>query len=142
MRLIDADALDRKIVEMTSEPAYQHTGEDWLNGLCMAMEAVNEAPTVDALPLHCRIGDTVWVVGTKCLSGLYEAECVMQHESCIGCPLDWENIVFRRTVRSQLFAYIHDLEHSDIFRWGKTVFKTKEEAEAALAKMKGGEGND
>lgn len=50
-RLIDADALDRKIVGMTNEPAYLHTGEDWLNGLCMAMAIVNEAPTVDAVPV-------------------------------------------------------------------------------------------
>ena len=49
MRLGDLDALDRKIVEMTREPAYQHTGESWLNGLCMAMEAVNIAPTIDAV---------------------------------------------------------------------------------------------
>jgi hypothetical protein len=55
MRLIDADALDRKIVEMTREPAYQHTGESWLNGLCMAMEAVNTAPTIDAVEVvRCR----------------------------------------------------------------------------------------
>jgi hypothetical protein len=54
-RLIDANELDRKIVEMTKEPAYQHTEEDWLNGLCMAMEAVNEAPTVDAVEVvYCQ----------------------------------------------------------------------------------------
>lgn len=50
-RLIDANELDRKIVEMTKEPSYQHDGEDWLNGLVMAMEAVNESPTVDAMEL-------------------------------------------------------------------------------------------
>ena len=50
-RLIDANELDRKIVEMTKEPSYQHDGEDWLNGLVMAMEVVNESPTVDAIEL-------------------------------------------------------------------------------------------
>lgn len=53
--LIDANKLERKIVEMTREPNYQHTGEDWLNGLAMAMEAVNEAPTVDAVEVvRCK----------------------------------------------------------------------------------------
>lgn len=48
-RLIDAYALERRIVEMLKEPNYQHTLEDWRNGLCMAMEAVNEMPTVYAV---------------------------------------------------------------------------------------------
>ena len=106
MRLIDADALDRKIVEMTHEPAYQHTGEDWLNGLCMAMEAVNEAPTVEAVVLPCKLGDPVFIIGGKYRAGRLE---------------QWINTgKFRLT---------------DLEKIGKTVFLTREEAEAALAKM-------
>ena len=77
-RLIDANGLDRKIVEMTREPAYQHTGEDWLNGLCMAMETVNEAPTVDAVEVvhgrwkpvkynaHCSCGKSYETYNYQC----------------------------------------------------------------------------
>lgn len=96
---------------------------------------VELAPTIDALPLRCRIGDTVWVVGTKCLSGLYEDECRGFEDVCDICPLDREFIVFPRSVSAYLFVYIHGLEDNPLFRWGETVFKTKEEAEKALAKM-------
>lgn len=99
---------------------------------------VELAPTIDALPLRCHMGDTVWVVGTKCLSGLYEGECRTKHgvEACDICPLDRTFVVFPMTVIGYLFLYIHGLEDSPLFRWGETVFKTQEEAEAALAKMK------
>ena len=97
---------------------------------------VEMAPTIDALPLRCHMGDTVWIVGTKCGSGLYESECHSDEISCSTCPLDREYTVYRRSVKLWLFAYIHGLEHSILFRWGETVFKTQEEAEAALAKMK------
>ena len=98
---------------------------------------VEMAPTIDALPLRCHMGDTVWIVGTKCLSGLYEDECHKKSIlDCDVCPLDQEYIVFPRSVHASLFVAIHDLEESPLFRWGETVFKTQEEAEAALAKMK------
>lgn len=99
---------------------------------------IKNAPTIDALPLRCHMGDTVWVVGTKCLSGLYEDECRTKHgvEACDICPLDRTFIVFPMVVIGYLFLYIHGLEDSPLFRWGETVFKTQEEAEAALAKMK------
>lgn len=96
-------------------------------------ERVEMAPTIDALPLRCHIGDTVWIVGTKCFSGVYEEECDF---ICSDCHLDKEYMVFQRKVDPVLFLYLHDLDENDLFRWGETVFKTQEEAEAALAKMK------
>lgn len=135
MRLIDADALSESI-KSGSGTALQKFFAD----VCVAT-----APTVDALPLRCRIGDTVWVVGTKCMSGLYDDECQDKNEwddFCTNCPLDKEYIVFPRTVSNNIFAWIHELDTPGNFRWGETVFKTKEEAEAALAKMKDGEGHD
>lgn len=106
MRLIDADALDRKIAEMTREPAYQHIWEDWRNGLCMAMEAVNEAPTVEAVVLPCKLGDPVYIIGGKYRHGRFEK---------------WINPSKFRL--------------SDLEKLGKTVFLTHKEAEEALAKM-------
>lgn len=117
----------------------------------IAQQIVEEAPTIEALPLRCRIGDEVWVVGTKCMSGLYDAECPDKDDwrsfddYCGDCPLDREYIVFPRTVSSGIFADIHELDpenQNTLFIWGKTVFPTRAEAEAALAKMKGGEGHD
>lgn len=106
----------------------------------MIIDCYDNLPTVDALPLRCRIGDTVWVVGTKCLSGLYEDECDSRRTSdlvyhCENCPLDQEYIVFSHVVHASAFCSIHDLHDTGHFRWGETAFKTKQEAEAALAKM-------
>lgn len=124
MRLIDADAL----------------AENWFytndtGTKVVELLEIEEAPTIDALPLRCRIGDTVWVVGTKCLSGLHESECVLQY-GCRSCPLDQEYIVFPHTVSRDTFLYIHNLDTPVHFRWGETVFETKEEAEAALSERK------
>lgn len=92
---------------------------------------------VDVLPLRCHMGDTVWIVGTKCLSGLYEEECdTYIHYGGCECHLDKEYTVFQRKVDGVMFLYLHDLDKNELFRWGETVFKTQEEAEAALAKMK------
>lgn len=136
MRLIEAGDLWSEIMMLP------HNG-DMISSEEVEQAIIN-APIVDALPLRCRIGDTVWIVGSKCMSGLYDDECPDKCEwnsfddFCKDCPLDYENIVFSRKVTSCIFTLIHDLERSDSFRWGETVFKTKEEAEAALAKMGGG----
>lgn len=148
MRLIDADVV-KTLFDVRYDTAFiqertRENKEQW-NGYCTGINwgrnTIADAPTVDAMPLHCRIGDTVWIVGTKCMSGLYDNECPDKSEwnsfddFCEDCPLVREYIVFPRTVNSFNFAYIHDLEHNSLFRWGETVFKTKKEAEAALAKM-------
>ena len=141
MRLINADALLEKITQYAE---YSHgviLGNMFLREV---VDEIEEAPTVDALPLRCRIGDEVWVVGTKCMSGLNDDECPDESEwnsfddFCEDCPLDREYIVFPRKVNSYNFAYFHELDpedHNPLLIWGETVFKTKEEAEAALAKM-------
>lgn len=54
-RLIDADMVAHILAEMANEPDYQHIWEDWRSGLHMAMEAVNEASTVDAVEVvRCK----------------------------------------------------------------------------------------
>lgn len=135
MRLIDADALPNYRMELKDADTKKVYVFD-----VTPLEVIRSAPTVEALPLHCRIGDTVWVVGTKCLSGLYDEECASRNkfegdDGCEDCPLDQEVIVFSRTVNDYNFCKLHDLCDPGHFRWGETVFKNKEEAEAALAKM-------
>ena len=49
MRLIDADLALEKIRVLEKEPNYQHEDEDWSVGLCMAEQAIDEVPTVDAV---------------------------------------------------------------------------------------------
>ena len=45
-RLIDVDEPMTKISTMMQEPDYQHEGENWMVGLIMARDAIDEAPTV------------------------------------------------------------------------------------------------
>lgn len=45
-RLIDADEPMTKISTMMQEPDYQHEGENWMVGLIMARDAIDDAPTV------------------------------------------------------------------------------------------------
>lgn len=133
-RLIDANVLKAEWTIASPEPYNTDAAE--------VLDSIDKAPTIDALPLRCHMGDTVWIVGTKCMSGLHDDECPDKNEwysfddFCEDCPIDREYIVFPRSVHASLFVAIHDLEESPLFRWGETVFKTQEEAEAALAKMK------
>lgn len=89
----------------------------------------------------CEIGDTMWIVGTKCLSGIYDKECDERgrdcrlDEPCSDCNLDNELIIFPREVRPYLFNYIHGIDENVLFKWGETVFKTKEEALNRLKQM-------
>jgi hypothetical protein len=49
-RYIDADIAEEIIAEKAKEANYQHEGEDWKCGLCMAQTAIEETPTVDVVP--------------------------------------------------------------------------------------------
>lgn len=50
MRLIDADAVMEKISLFMNEPDYQHEGENWMVGLIMARDAIDEQPTIQPEP--------------------------------------------------------------------------------------------
>ena len=47
MRLIDADELKEALQKCKNEPNYQHEGEDWRNGLCIAEELIDNALAVE-----------------------------------------------------------------------------------------------
>lgn len=92
------------------------------------------------IELPCKVGYTVWIVGTKCLSGLHEKQCG-NIALCDDCPLDREMIVFDRVFDWHLFCTIQERKCKRdgklLFVWGETVFATKEEAEAKLSEMRG-----
>ena len=52
MRLIDADLAKQKITVLEREPDYQHEGEDWSVGLCMAESVLDEAPNAAEELIH------------------------------------------------------------------------------------------
>ena len=119
MRLIDADDLEEKGVQFTDTNVY------------IPIEAVWNAPTVEAVVLQFKIGDTafflnryhrkVWPI--MICSAEINSLGVSQY-GCGGlCPDSYTPVFFTP---------------SEI---GESVFFTPEEAEAALAKMKGGAEN-
>lgn len=114
MRLIDADVLCEALEKMSNEPDYQHPDEDWRCGVSMAQGAVEESPTVEAVPLPCKVGDEVWClrdtrVYNKPVKGVVSE--IYFRDNMDMC------IVVRRLCRG---------------RWGERVFATEQEAQAVI----------
>ena len=119
-RLIDADKLYDYISDV-----FTQFGHDVMS-VKDALKAVETAPTVNAVELPCKVGDTVWcitdngkIVERIARTFKYLAELGMEIEATKWeCDKRW---------RMQLKTSII---HSDDI--GKTVFLTREEAEQAL----------
>ena len=48
MRLIDANRFQETLDKTWGEPEYQHEGEDWRAGICLAGCLLDQEPTVDS----------------------------------------------------------------------------------------------
>ena len=112
MRLIDADKLEiSKLAEFTDEygdtvPVYGVTAED-----------IDKAPTVDAIVLPVKVGQTVWLIRHN----PYEGYVIKENKAVnIGMCFSKNSEVCVTVVTTK----------EDIL--GKTVFLTREAAEAAL----------
>ena len=88
------------------------------------VEDVKSAPTVDAVELPCRMGDIVWGI-QKHIRGFQPKQGVV-NQMYFGEDM-------------QLCICVKNICRGE---WGKKVFATKEEADAALAKMDGGNEDD
>lgn len=103
MRLIDADAIFPNGV-------FYVNGSDPMTSLDELINRINNAPTVDAIVPPCKIGSTIYMIVTK-----------------------------RHKISLPEFSFIKQTHMTELnfFRvcrtFGKTVFLTREEAEAALA---------
>lgn len=99
----------------------------------MREKLMEDAPRADVVVLPCKLGEIVYIIRScscyndpvlshksraKCANKVYVGESLRKHTHCVY-------------VSKTKF----DLKH--IADFGKTVFLTKEEAEAALAKMYG-----
>ena len=87
------------------------------------------------LRLPCRPGDIVYVVGTKCLSGLYDDECDMYDEDT-ECPCHLENewTVFKKEVDLEFLVKMTANKLSN-FILGETVFMHSDDAFDKLAEI-------
>lgn len=123
-RLIDANVLIETIKfehdRIMQDPEIGNNMK-WCEAVCnhRATEAIERSPTVDAVEVPCKIGDSVW--GIKIYNHGREAKKGVVH-----------NMYFGEDMR--LCICVKNVCRGE---WGKNVFATKEEAEAALAKMDG-----
>lgn len=120
-RLIDADKLYDYISDV-----FTQFGHDVMS-VKDALEAVENAPTVNAVELPCKVGDTVYVLD---ISG--NLQKMILDEPDIRCHCAKEDnlcIVLCENKQSGICAYRFKNDNTDI---GKTVFLTREEAEQAL----------
>lgn len=115
-RLIDAYTFAEEIeslqITVAGKPAR------WNDAKHSVLRKIAEQPTVDAVVLPCKIGDTVWAIrnyrGTK-------------H------PQQGRVSEMFFTTEMKLHIVVSHISRGE---WGKTIFATREEAEAALAERK------
>lgn len=107
MRTIDAD----KLIEATKSFCERYEIKWTLNKL---LAWIDHAPTIDAVELPCKIGDTVWFA---------------KQYKCHKHP--------RKGIVSEMY-FVNDMSLHIVVKnigrgeWGKRVFGTCEEAQAAI----------
>ena len=87
------------------------------------------------LRLPCKVGDTVWAITSPINLGFDEGETLEVYKCVV------ESISFYNNRKHQIRLYsggVFVTWYVRVSDFGKQVFLTKEEAEAALAKMKEG----
>ena len=139
MRLIDADALPVVAECCMDEAGYLAKFN------VVHEEDIKKAPTVNALVLPCKVGDTVYskdgkaaeieefIVDNRDIMAMVSFQC---NYDCKDCAFNSWHTEYsgESSCDGEYGTAIVSLED-----FGKTVFLTREEAEAALAKMNGGE---
>ena len=122
MRLIDADVLLKHLTNCIE------TTKGLYRSVCVAIKCfVEQMPTVDAVILPCKVGDTVLVLGDRFPAEIEEVRITKYGVFFVYVEYD----------RSYELTEVWDdgeFQESDI---GKTVFLTLDEYESALAKMYG-----
>ena len=114
MRLIDADKLFDALEDDKANLIQSGYNAEQISGLNMALCSINIAPTVEAVPIPCKVGDEVWCVRDtkayqKPVKGVVSE--IYFRDNMDMC------IVVRRLCRG---------------RWGERVFATEQEAQAAI----------
>ena len=129
---------DKNVCELCGQRA-RCTGND-----CQLVRLYNKLAHYEDLEeqgrlieLPCKVGDTVWVVGSRCLAD-EETDDWCEYHDCNECSYDMKYTVFERKTNAYL-TYSMTLGDNPNFLWGETVFATKAEAEAKLAEMGGAE---
>lgn len=132
MRLIDADALRQ---EIESKIYWGQISKDNVESL----DEIDDAPTVDTVALPCKIGDDVYIIPSKEAFGWSmrtgHPENIRVYHQYVVCVTFTErgwHIVTNAEKEYGTGKVSVDSSYKE------TWFLTREEAEAALTKMKGG----
>lgn len=129
-RLIDANAL-LELVQFRL-PIDNQNAEVIAGCVNITRRLIENAPTVDAVEVPCKVGNTVFFVDTECDENGKESLGISVgkiHSFSIQSEGLWAYCRYESGL-----TYWHKVD--DYF--GKTVFLTEEEAKVALAKMDGG----
>ena len=126
MRLIDADALVAELKWLQSQVSSTSAME-----IAEYIDRINAQPTVDAVVLPCKPMDTVYFI---------ECRTDGNHRIRSGFALSVEYFVCYKPLVT--IRYNDNTLESTKHYLGLKASMTREEAEAAIAKMKGGEGHD
>ena len=134
MRLIDADVLQKKFEGLKEKDGHA-TGRNAYDLCAMLTE---DSPTIDALIPPVKPWDKVWIicktldhVNGRLKKTICEGEIFKLSYNGFTTPMEWIDYRFDSPLVGQTTSH----DRIDLCL-GKTVFLTREEAEAALAKMK------
>lgn len=159
--------LDQLREALKKQSKYEAFMKDWevlaeIAGAVRKAGAKRAAELVEAdrdgrcVVLPCKVGDTVYVVGTCKEIGLFfddeylwpeESSCPFE-DSCDAEECEENHIRIFETLVTDFWIGEQNENHPEVFLesisegkmvsdFGKTVFRDKEEAEAALERMKG-----
>ena len=136
MRLIDANALKRFVCEFCNSI---NSDEPCEPSDCRSMCLIDEMPTVEALIPPVKPWDKVWIIDKTLdpVNGgltktICEGEIFKLSYNGFTTPMEWIDCRWDSPLVGQTTRH----DRIDLCL-GKTVFLTREEAEAALAKMDG-----
>ena len=119
--LISRSALLEELYKGTIIPDDMYS-EGIMAGVDFAIKKIEAAPAVDAVVLPCKVGDTVW--GIRNYKGVNHPQ---------------QGKVDQMYYTNDMRLHIK-IKHICIGEWGKKIFLTREEAEAAL-KRRADDGN-
>jgi hypothetical protein len=120
MRLIDANKFQETLDKVSREPEYQHEGEDWRSGICLAGCLLDQEPTVDSFDDQNKKFDNFVDFLGKYMRTLYDSESGSYKEAIedisfeICKYLDKQGIPLNRTPLTA--EYLDSKYHRDILR--------------------------
>ena len=138
-RLIDANALSDAVAESLHDNPHPQgmIRVNHRNEHNHFLRMILDAPTVDAVVLPCKLGGFVYII-VKLKSG--KPSHIVERK-CTGIHIT-EKVFGKRAEKASRYLVTNSdigfAQHIPFTEFGKTVFFDRKDAEAALAKMDGG----